>query len=412
MDYKVPTEIILDKNNDVIAFGVECFRYINSKELEDFCYFKGISRLLYEKKKKIKAINKDTELPLELIIQKVLEIIKWLAIKDISKFRPFLIKQTEKIKWVITIPSFFGEYQKEIMWKSCEGAGLINKYTDIASFFILESEAISIYCIFNKEINKKYLKKGSYYIVCKLGKEIGDIVAHLVGTNNADNEISPIYGGIFGSDEINKLIFKEIIFELFGCHNFYTFYLKYKKYNKEENFEEEERELSFDWLEFEREIKDFMENATFEKIEKEEKFLIDCTLFKDIFDINKVDISDLVKQYNEKVNENELKLLIRKSKNKWIIEFPYAIIYHYMKKKADSICKIINDISKKEKIEGIIFVGVLSYNEIILKLIQNGLNDIKSYLRPSRPCLTIIEGAVLYGIQIQNLNMVNNKQKF
>ena len=63
----------------------------------------------------------------------------------------------------------------------------------------------------------------------RLGGGTRDIVAHLVGSNNYLNEISPSYGGNFGSNEIDKSIFKDIILKLFGCHDFNTFYRKYKK---------------------------------------------------------------------------------------------------------------------------------------------------------------------------------------
>ena len=52
---------------------------------------------LYDKDKKIKAKNSNKELPLELVIQKVLEKIKELAIEDIGKQRPELKEQQEKI---------------------------------------------------------------------------------------------------------------------------------------------------------------------------------------------------------------------------------------------------------------------------------------------------------------------------
>ena len=46
---------------------------------------------LYEKKKIIKAKNSGKELPLKLVIQKVLETIKEMAIKEISKNRPYIV---------------------------------------------------------------------------------------------------------------------------------------------------------------------------------------------------------------------------------------------------------------------------------------------------------------------------------
>jgi len=76
-----------------------------------------------------------------------------------------------------------------------------------------------------------------------------------------------------------------------------------------------------------------------------------------------------------------------------------------MKIQASSICKIINDINSKELIKTIIFVGGYCSNEILLKLIKNDLIKITTYLQPSNPSLSIMEGAVLFGIQPSSINV-------
>ena len=126
------------------------------------------------------------------------------------------------------------------MMESCIGAGLINDNTDKSLFFALEPEAASLYCSINKEIDRKYFNKGEYYIICDLGGGTGDIVAHLVGTNNHLNEIHPSCGGNFGSNEIDKSIFKDVILKLFGCQDFNTFYSKYKRKNKNNDDEQDD----------------------------------------------------------------------------------------------------------------------------------------------------------------------------
>ena len=401
VDYKVPTEIILDDNNYVLKFGLDCITYLKEKGMETGHYFKGIKMHLYENKSKIISINSGKELPLKLVIQKVLETIKEIAINEISKNRPKLKEETEKIKWVVTVPAIWNEHQKSIMMESCEGAGLINENTDKSLFFALEPEAASLYCSINKEVEQNYFQKGEYYIVCDLGGGTGEIVAHLVGSNNNLNEIHPSCGGNFGSNEIDKYILKDIILKLFGCQDFNTFYAKCKNKNKNEDIDKEE--LFNDWSEMERQIKDFKESATNETIENNEKKSINFTLFQDIFD-DDVDINDLIEEYNDNIYDSNLYLSIKKNKKKWIVEFPYKIIYNYMKIQADSICKIINDINSKEEIKTLIFVGGYCSNEILTNLIKNGLNKITTYLQPSNPSLAIMEGAVLFGIEPSTIN--------
>ena len=343
VDHKVPTEIILDDNNDVVQFGAECVKYLNENGLETNHYFKNIKMHLYENKDRIIAQNSGKELPLKLVIQKILEIIKKKAIEEISKQRNYLLNETEKIKWVVTVPAIWDEHQKSIMMESCIGAGLIKKNADKSLFFALEPEAASLYCSFNKEIDRQYFEKGEYYIVFDLGGGTGDIVAHLVGYNNHLNEIYPSSGGNFGSDEINKLIFKDIILKLFGCQDFNTFYSKYKRKNKNNDDEQDDnkRILFKDWYELEREIKEFKEGATYKKVQNNQKFTINFSLFQDIFD-DDVDINDLVKEYNSNIYDSGLLLSVKKIKGRWIVEFPYKIIYYYMTIQANYICKIIN----------------------------------------------------------------------
>ena len=402
VDNKVPTEIILDDNNYVVQFGANCVQYLSEKGFETNHYFKGIKMNLYENNNFITAQNSDKTLPLKLVIQKVLEKVKELAIKEISKLRPKL--QEHKIKWVVTVPAIWDEYKKNIMMESCIGAGLINTDTDKSLFFALEPEAASLYCSINKEIDQDYFQKGEYYIICDLGGGTGDIVAHLVDSNNNLNEIHPSCGGNFGSNEIDKKIFNEIIYKLFKCKDFITFYAKYKKINDDDDDEGQKGQLYKDWYELERAIKDFKEGATNDKIKNNEKCVLNFSLFRDIFDTD-TNINDLIKEYNDNIYDDELHLRALNNKRKWIIEFPYKIIYNYIEEQANSICKIINDINEKEEIKTLIFVGGYCSNEILTNLIKDGLDKVKFFLQPSNPSLSIMEGAVLFGIEPATINI-------
>ena len=407
---KVPTEIILDNNNEVVQFGSECVKYIKESGLNDCYYFKGIKMELYENKKTIKARNTNEEFPLKLIIRKCLEKIKEIAIKQISNNRPELLNHTEKIKWVVTIPSILEEAQKNIMMDSCIEAGLVSEDTDKSLFFALEPEAASLYCSINKEIDRNSFNEGEYYIVCDLGGGTGDIVAHLVGSNNVLNEIYPSFGGKYGSNEIDNFIFKDIIFKLFGCNDFNTFFFKYMERNKG-NEEENDKQYFYNyWLDIENKIKDFKESILSEKISNNIKYPIDVSLFQYIFDEG-TDINNLVNNYNNTIQDKLLKLSVRKDKKYWIIEFPYEIIYKYILIQANSICQKINKINSEEEIKSIIFVGGYCSNKVLLNLIKSiGLEKIEKYLIPSNPSLAIMEGAVLFGIEPSKIE--NRKSKY
>ena len=329
------------------------------------------------------------------------------------KKRPNLKGKIEKFKWVVTIPAIWTEYQKNIMMEASIKAGLIDENADKSLFFALEPEAASLYCSVNQDIDQNFFKQGEYYIVCDLGGGTGDIVAHLVGSNNNLNEIHPACGGKFGANEIDKLIYEEIILPLFGCKDFNNFYKKYKKMNKnKEDYDDDDddggAELLKEWSELEREIKDFKEGITMKDVENNSKHPINFSIFKEIFDEG-IKLNDLINEYNSNISENELKLNSKKIKNKWYIEFPYKILYKYLKNQADSICNIINDILSKENIKTLIFVGGYCNNKVLLELIKKGLKNNIIPLQPSRPCLSIMEGAVLFGIEPSTINIRKSK---
>ena len=140
------------------------------------------------------------------------------------------------------------------------------------------------------------------------------------------------------------------------------------------------------------------------KLKKKEKYTINLSLFQDIFE-DDIEISELVDEYNNNIYDDNLKLSVKNVRRKWIVEFPYEIILNYMKIQVDNICKIINNIITKEEIKTIIFVGGYCSNEILIKLIKNGLKEITTYLQPSNPSLAIMDGAVLFGIEPSTINV-------
>ena len=365
---------------------------------------------LYKRKTGIQAKNSGKILPLGLVIQRVLEKLKELAIDEIKKRRPAI----QNIKYVVTIPAIWEEFQKTIMMEASINAGLIRKEDDKSLFFVLEPEAISYYCLKYKGIDQNLIKEGNYYIICDLGQKTFNIVTHIVGVNKNVNEICPPYRCELGSNEINKLIFEDIIYKIFDCKDFNTFYKKYIERN--ENCEEEEI-LFNDWRELEREIDDFKEWTTFQKVNENEYYTISFQLFRDIFNED-TNINFLVDKYNKNCYNDSLKLKIL-NKMKWRIGFPYKIIYNYIKMQVNRICQIIKNILENNNgINSMILVGSYCNNEILISEIKNQLsNKITYFLQPSKPSLAIIEGAVLFGlnqnknIQKKNINSKEDKKK-
>ena len=393
-DYKVPTEIILDNSNKTVKFGIECKEYMRKRGSKAGHYFKDIKMKLYERKTEIQANNSEKVLPLKLVIQRVLEQLKDFAIGEIKRIRPNI--QNNNIKYVVTVPAIWEEYQKNIMMEASINAGLIKEEDDKSLFFALEPEAASYYCLNNKSIDQNLMKEGDFYIICDLGGGTGDIITHLIGVNKNVNEICTPNGGKFGSNEINKLFFEEIIFKIFDCKDFNTYYNKYKEINT--NIEDEEA-LYNDWFDLDKKVMDFKEGTTIQAIKENEYYQFDFGLFKYVFN-DKTEINTLVDKYNKEVKDNNLKLEVR-NKNRWTIRIPHKIIYNYIKNQVNSICKLIEEILKndEEEINSIILVGGYCSTELLISEIKKQLsNKITNFFQPPNPCLSIMDGAVLFGL--------------
>jgi len=390
---KVPSEIILDSNGKTVTFGIGCINYMKEKDMTNLHYFKEIKMNLYNKTTEIKAKNSGKLFELKLVIQRILEEIKEEALDKIRKPRPSF--DENKIKWVVTVPAIWQEFEKNIMLKACNGAGLIKDDNDKSLFFALEPEAASFCCLEDKSLEQKFFQAGNKYIVCDLGGGTGDIVVHSIENDNNLNEILPAFGGDYGSNKIDSLIFEEIINVVFNCKNFEDYKKIYYENKKEKEDPEDEGVLFGDWIEFERQIKNFKEGINIEK--KDDFYLINCSYFQDLFK-KKSDIIALVEKYNRKCKDQQLTLEI-KSSNKWIIKFPYKIIYNYIKKQVDIICNLIKEKinSSNSKINSIICVGGYCENKVLMEELKKSLTSIQ-FLQPPNPCQAIMKGSVLFGI--------------
>ena len=255
---KTSTEIILDSNCEkIIAFGKKPCSDLIQKGIGDNLHFSDIKMYLYKDKEYIPDNESKGKYPLIKIISKFLEKMRDEAIIDLKSKDTYIkdLKDSEiidKVKWILTVPAIWSDKSKTCMLEAAKMAKLIKKGDDPSNFFALEPEAAA--CYFAKSGNAQNSVLENPYIICDLGGGTGDIVAHLVGSNKNLSEIHPSCGGIYGSNEIDRMIFENVINLLFGCKNFKEFLSKYKIKNKES---EDEGILFNDWCELEREINDF-----------------------------------------------------------------------------------------------------------------------------------------------------------
>ena len=78
-----------------------------------------------------------------------------MAFAQIKSNHPTIILQD--IKWVVTVPAIWEEFEKNIMMEAFIDAGLVKEDVDQSLFFALEPKAASCYCLKNKSIDHNYL---------------------------------------------------------------------------------------------------------------------------------------------------------------------------------------------------------------------------------------------------------------
>ena len=383
VDNKVPNEIILDNDlNEILAFGNECSKYINSQQdnRENYQYFKDIKMNLYKKQYYIKSTN-DKEVDIEKVIAKILEKISKEAIDHIKLNSTGNIDKN-KIKWVVTIPAIWEEKSKQIMINSSKKAGLINENTDLSLFLALEPEVAGIFYFsdLNTKLNKEEKTKELLhpYILCDIGAGTVDIctLRKEKDKNRLIEEYPPL-GGNYGGNYINKEFMDKIIIELFGKE-------KVEKAKNDPKFKEFEKNIET----LKKDLQDNVYNCN-----------LNCRLFKD--ENNSLDIS--IDNYIEKFNKkNQKYILKRDKKDEWELLFPNQILLDITKNIANKIFKKLEEVYNNVEKAQIIFTGAGSNNKILTEYIKNFFIeknvsfDIKTTIQPE---VSILKGAVIYGFQ-------------
>ena len=372
---KISTEIILDDDLNVIAFGNECSSYDISINEENYHHFYKIKMNLYDRIYKVKARNSNKEVDIQYIIKLMLIEIKKKAIEQIKLTIPSL--DENMIHWVITVPAIWDLKSKQIMKDAAQEAGMIREDDDISNFFALEPEAASIYYQSSPQANQEIKDSENPFIVCDFGGGTVDIVTQRKVKTNSNfqfNEEYPPIGGNYGCNKINEYFMERIIKELFGeeCFNETKNNICKNRYNE--------------WIEFENKIEEFKKRFIREELISQ-NYIIDCDIFEHYCN---EDIKDLIMKFNDKHRNYELKL-----HRSWKILFPFKIIYDLMDELTNKISEYISQIIEEVSIETIIFSGGASVNPIIRQLIQDKNKSIKIVLSHN-PEVAISYGSVLF----------------
>lgn len=198
------TALLLGVPDHLEAWGYEAKR-IASTRRTDLRYIDGFKMQLTGS-----IVGSDTGRPNSLPVSRLIELylhqLYELAIADISMsgYRP------EEIRWCLTVPAIWDDYQKQVMWRAAVAAGLPDDEKRLV--LAIEPEAAAHYARVagvrtlgaTSGRRASLSSPGSRFIVADCGGGTVDITAYRTDTGGKLVEIGRDFGGSHGSEYLNK----------------------------------------------------------------------------------------------------------------------------------------------------------------------------------------------------------------
>ncbi|MEU2511105.1 Hsp70 family protein [Streptomyces syringium] len=163
-------------------------------------------RLGYEKSKTLATI--------------FLEKMRSTAMEEISKSG----YSSDEVRWCLTVPAIWDEYQKQLMWEAAVDAGLPDDEKRLQ--LVIEPEAAAYHARVSgvRTINTSgrrasLMSKGSRFLVADCGGGTVDITAYKTDAQNRLEEIGRECGGKFGSEYVNQAFLEQILAKRLGSYD-------------------------------------------------------------------------------------------------------------------------------------------------------------------------------------------------
>ena len=368
---KIPSDIILSKElqHGLInsnSASVTMMNY-NQKELRKILYVSSIKSIIESKNETIND-NLCYYYPNYIYLNITNDLCSFFTMLKSDIMKEIKESNNHEILWIISIPSNWDEFQKQIMIKSL-------KTSDINNIkLIYESDAISLSAYNDKYIDNKYKKKNNVFLLIDFGASSVSFTVNKFEDNKGTiNQIFTEVKNDIGTNYIVEEIIN-IFVELLG----------------EKNIENIKVNYPGDWIKFLKEINKVIENT---------------------YNINGIEIFEITNIFNKNINVNFIydNLKYNINFNKFNIMIPSKLIGNIISKSIDKIKLYIEHIiselkENKIKLNYFILTGGFSQNKIIKNELDKYAEDkslsvqtLSSYQN------AISKGCVIYGINPNNL---------
>ena len=287
---KIPSDIILSKElqHGLInsnSASVTMMNY-NQKELRKILYISSIKSIIESKNETIND-NLCYYYPNYIYLNITNDLCSFFTMLKSDIMKEIKESNNHEILWIISIPSNWDEFQKQIMIKSL-------KTSDINNIkLIYESDAISLSAYNDKYIDNKYKKKNNVFLLIDFGASSVSFTVNKFEDNKGTiNQIFTEVKNDIGTNYIVEEIIN-IFVELLG----------------EKNIENIKVNYPGDWIKFLKEINKVIENT---------------------FNINGIEIFEITNIFNKNINVNfiydNLKYNINFNKKENKIKLNYFIL--------------------------------------------------------------------------------------
>jgi molecular chaperone DnaK (HSP70) len=212
------TALLVDSQGEVIAWGYEAKR-ITTTSANPGYYVDSFKMKLIDAEVGT-SVGGDDELAGPKLVELFLHKIYRLAVDDIamSGYRE------EEIRWCLTVPAIWDDYQKQVMWKAAVAAGFPDDEKRL--LFAIEPEAAAHYARVagvrtlgatgGRRAN--LMSAGSRFVVADCGGGTIDVTAYRSDAGGKLSEVGRDFGGAFGSEYLNKA-FLDIAAEKLGGYS-------------------------------------------------------------------------------------------------------------------------------------------------------------------------------------------------
>ncbi|MFD7649247.1 Hsp70 family protein [Streptomyces albidoflavus] len=217
------TALLFDEGGNLKAWGYDARRRFNSRSQDDDSrYVSGFKMSLApvadggdgQPELPSESISSDetkklVSLYLEKIYDEVVEEIKRSGFSE------------DEIRWCVTVPAIWGDFEKQLMREAAEAAGLPNEPKRLLLAY--EPEVAAHYARVSGVRTAKLtgkraslLSPGSRFVVADCGGGTVDITAYRAISGDSLEEIGRECGGKFGSEYINRAFVENILVPRFG----------------------------------------------------------------------------------------------------------------------------------------------------------------------------------------------------